>query len=203
MAPKVRSMTTNPISTNSKGKPPVAGPLWLRVALSLFVAYHLLVVVLMPSGGSLEARALGPALVPYANTLGMNNTWVFFSPGPSPNIYLEYDLENGEMEALESAPRVFPVHKSGRLYSERYFRSLYIMRYFTLDPAKFERFLAPWLCRQHPEAGALTVRPVFEQVPGIEKAWSGESFSEMLERIDFERRRFTCGAAAPGPGGEE
>lgn len=167
----------------------------------MFVAYHLLAVGLLPNGGSLEARAVAPALVPYANTLGMNNAWVFFSPGPSPNIYLEYGLENSEMEGLEDEPRVFPAHKTSRLYSERYFRSLYIMRYFTMDPSKLERFLAPWLCKQHPEAHAITLRPVFEQVPGIERAWSGESFSEMLERVDFERRRFTCKENSSETGG--
>lgn len=180
-------MMTNPTNSNLRRL-----SVFARVALSLFLVYHLCVIVLLPNGGSLEARAVSPVLVPYANQLAMNNAWVFFSPGPSPNIYLEYDLEDSDMNTLDPEPRVFPQHKNSRWFSDSYFRSLYVMRYFTLDPIKQERFFAPWLCRQHPEAYAIVIRSVFENVPGIEKAWSGETFEDMLQRVDHERRRFTC-----------
>ncbi|MCM2282922.1 MAG: hypothetical protein NDI61_13865 [Bdellovibrionaceae bacterium] len=169
-----------------------------RALLSGFVIYHLLVIVLLPNGSSLEARSIAGALVPYANTLSMNNAWVFFSPGPSPNVYLEYELENEEMESLDDEPRVFPPPKSDRWFSDAYFRSLYVLRYFALDPVKLERFLAPWLCRQHPEAAAIVMRTVFEPVPGIEKAWSGESFQEMQERVDMQRHRVSCERGSEG-----
>lgn len=174
----------------------------VRVLLSVFLVYHLLVVLLLPSGASLEARALSRILVPYANTLAMNNSWVFFSPGPSPNIYLEYELEGADLEPLVAEaegtdiigdePRIFPPPKRTRWFNDHYFRSLYVMRYFALDPLKLERYFAPWICRRHPEAASVVVRAVVEPVPGIEKAWSGESFVEMFQRVDMERHRFGC-----------
>ena len=163
-----------------------------RGLLSLWILYHLAAIVLLPSGGSLESRALSRYLIPYANLLSINTSWVFFSPGPSPTLYLEYDLENGEMESLEEAPRIFPPPKVGRGFSDRYFRSLYVMRFFSIDPERMRKYFAPWLCRQHPEAAAISVHPVYEAIPGIERAWSGESFDEMAERNELERSRYSC-----------
>lgn len=166
---------------------------FLRLILSIFILYHLAVITVMPNPGSLLGRKFSRYLADYANTLGINTTWQFFSPGPAPVFYLEYDVEGADLDA-ETESFQLPPKRRASYYDEFYNRTLYSMRFFVLAPIEtFERFFVRWLCKQHPEAETLSIRTVGEPVKNIERAAGDESFDELSEKMPIkERQRFSC-----------
>jgi hypothetical protein len=185
-------MTQNS-STESEADQKSDRGLWIKAVLSLLVAYHLAAVVILPNSSSLAGRQLSRFFIPYANLLGFNTTWQFFSPGPAPTFFLEYEIETADSYDLPpEEPRQYPDPRNGYSWSEAYNRRFYGMRFFALDPIRLERFFVPFLCRLHPEAEAVTVQGVFEKIPAIEKAGEWADFKEMSERFSFPRQRFGC-----------
>ena len=170
---------------------------FLRLVLSLFVVYHLAAVIIMPNASSLLGRKFSRYLTDYSNTLGINTTWQFFSPGPAPVFYLEYDVEEANREGDDSSDAKsyqLPPKRRASYYDELYNRTLYSMRFFVLAPVDtFERFFVRWLCKKHPEAESLSIRTVGEPVVNIERAGGEESFDELSEKMPIkERQRFQC-----------
>lgn len=166
--------------------------LFLRLSLSIFVIYHIAAVVVMPNPGSLLGRKVARYFTDYTNTLGINTTWQFFSPGPAPVFYLEYELETAGENVGESLQ--LPPKRRASYYDELYNRTLYAMRFFVLAPMDtFERFFVPWLCKKHLEAEAITIRTVGEPIVNIERAGGSESFDDLSERTPLKDwQRFSC-----------
>lgn len=174
--------------------------LFLKAALSVFIAYHLFCVGLLPNSASIIGRKLGNVLTPYANPLIFNRTWQFFSPGPMPRFDLEYEVITPESELdLMREPQVYPPKPAGFTLGDYYIRSLAGMRFLGVKDASFESFFIPYLCRQYPGAVALDVRSVMEEVPQMESIGSEETmgFADLAERKDLPRRRYECPGARP------
>ncbi len=155
--------------------------------LSLGIIYHLLAVSILPNSNSLEGRVLSRWVIPYANQFGLNTPWQFFSPGPSPTFFLEYEVQMGDDEDEGGRePLIWPPHKQGRGYSDSYNRNLYSMRYFALNDVRLEHDFVPWLCRQYPGARRLMIRAVLEPVMTIERAGMNDGVSDVAnyETID-------------------
>jgi hypothetical protein len=165
----------------------------VKVALTVFLIYHLSAVLLLPNSTSLVGRKLSRYFLNYANQLGFNTGWAFFSPAPSPMFYLEYDAEmaNGE-EANGGQPLVYPPHRVGFGYDDGWNRRLFGMRFFALNPERLERFFVPYLCRQVPGAQRITVQPVFERIEDVERAGEWAEFKDMSERLDLPRQKYSC-----------
>lgn len=170
---------------------------WLKIVFSVFLLYHLFTVLLMPIGGSLAGRKLGRFVLPYANTLGFNTTWQFFSPGPSPMFYLEYDVETDVDAPVASEPKVYPPARQAFAWDDGWNRRLYGMRFFALNPERLERYFIPFLCRENPGARGISVQAVFEKIDDLDRAartdtlWNSD-FKDLSERIDLPRQKFSC-----------
>lgn len=169
--------------------------LLLKAALSVFIAYHLFCVSLLPNSASIIGRKLGAVLTPYANPLIFNRTWQFFSPGPMPRFDLEYEVitPDSEMDLMRDA-KIYPVKPDGFTLGDYYLRSLAGMRFLGIKDDTFEKFFIPYLCRQYPTATALDIRSVMEEVPQMESIGSEETmgFKDLAERKDLPRRRYEC-----------
>ena len=126
-------------------------PRLLKAVLSVFLVYHLLAILILPMGKGLLIRDLGRHFYTYANVFGLNTTWQFFSPGPSPIFYLEYSFTYPEVEGDDnsfemSEPQLLPEKRNGFGVSDFYSRRLYSMRFLSLDDGRMENYMAPWLC---------------------------------------------------------
>ncbi|HTL12160.1 MAG TPA: hypothetical protein VL588_06715, partial [Bdellovibrionota bacterium] len=64
----------------------------MRIAASLILVFHLLVVALVPNQHLYVHRASAGILLPYANLLGINTAWRYFAPDPAPPVYYEFDV---------------------------------------------------------------------------------------------------------------
>lgn len=150
-------------------------------------------------GTGLIIREVGRFFTPYANFLGMNTGWQFFSPGPSPIFYLEYSFnyENGEAES-ESEPMLLPEKRNGYGHSDFYNRRLFSMRFFSLNPSRLEKFLVPWLCKQDLKASSVTVRQTFGEIKNVERMRDDESvdsFADMKQPLNLPRSTHACNHA--------
>ncbi len=145
----------------------------------------------MPIGSSIAGRKYSRYFLSYANTLGFNTTWQFFSPGPSPMFYLEYEAE-GAGETQLSAPLAYPPLRQGFSWNDGWNRRLFGMRFMALSPERMERYFVPFLCRQVPGAKAISVRSIVDRVEDIERAGHFAEIKDMAERVDLPSQRYAC-----------
>lgn len=173
----------------------------LKAVLSIFIVYHLLAIFILPMGQGLVIRELGRYFITYANLFNLNTSWQFFSPGPSPIFYLEYSYnypadDPADEGLLESESMLLPEKRVGFGLSDHYNRRLYSMRFFSVDPEKIERYLAPWLCRKDERAESISLRQLVGEVESVEKhrgRFGADSFADMNEPKQYARMTFSCG----------
>lgn len=166
----------------------------LKIVLSLFILYHLAAVTILPNGSSMIGRKLSWLFLPYANPLLFNRTWQFFSPGPMSAFYLEYNLATNEGFAADEAraPFIYPPHRKNAALDDFYMRTLAGMRMIATQEGPFEDYFIPFLCRLHPQAVALDLRSVLEELPPIEKSEPFQNFKDMSERTTLPRKLYPC-----------
>jgi hypothetical protein len=169
----------------------------LQIIFSILIAYHLAAVIILPNSSSLLGRKLGRYFIPYANTFALNTAWVFFSPGPAPMYYLEYEVEMPSNDDVSSditldPPKYQYPPKRKDLFDDGYNRRLYEMRFFSLNDERLRRGLIPYLCRQHPGAESVTIQSIVERVPDIERAGMDANFKEAGEKNQLPRETYSC-----------
>lgn len=170
----------------------------LKIFLSLWIVYNIIVMLLMPNIGSYFGRQISRFIAPYAAVMGLNAGWNFFSPDPAHTMYLEYTLQYPDKEDGETREpelHFFPVEKNQPLLNPLRKRELYATRYMALDPKKLRVLFGPWLCRQHPGALTVDMRLIVETVPPLDKVVKNPhtDLSELSERLEFSHEFVTCG----------
>lgn len=146
---------------------------WLRNILTLFLLYHLAVIILMPNSSSILGRRWGNLIAPYANMLGMHATWEFFSPDPPHPFYFDYSVYFETSEGEEKKPPVdgfFPEWRTERTLHPNKIRLKNAVRFFALSRESVEQAFIGYLCRKYPDANRVKVRQVTEVVPPLEQA---------------------------------
>ncbi len=174
----------------------------LKAGLSIFIVYHLLTVLILPMGSGLIIRELGRYFIGYANHAGINTTWQFFSPGPSPVFYLEYTytypaLNSGDDDAMsdESESFFIPEKRNGAVISDYYIRRLASLQYLAINQSRTEQFLVPWLCAKDKRAESITVRQIFGELHNVERhrgQFGADSFSEMSDTRSTASTTYSC-----------
>lgn len=66
---------------------------WVKILLSLFIVYHLMILIISPNFHSVLGKEFGFLFIKYANTLNISMPWQFFSPDPTKIAYWEYNIE--------------------------------------------------------------------------------------------------------------
>ncbi len=146
---------------------------WGRNLFTLFLIYHVAVILLMPNSGSILGRRWGNLIAPYANSIGMNATWEFFSPDPPQPFYFNYSVYFETEDGEEKRPPVegfFPEWRTERTLHPNKIRLKNTVRFFALTRTSVEQTFIGYLCRRYPEANRVKVRQVLEMVPPLEQA---------------------------------
>lgn len=166
-----------------------------RIGLSVFIVFHLVVIVVLGNGGSYYGRALSPYLTSYANFIGLNSSWNFFSPDPANSMYLRVSLLAGE----DYREEFYPPGKEKFEWSGNQRRFLYFVRYMIVDPTRIETFLIPWFCKTHAGVERISVDFVIQPVPSLDKARFVMNMSDLNEEFDNPYRYLnrTMGCEAP------
>lgn len=140
----------------------------LKVVLSFWLVYHLVVIVFFPNNSSYLVRHYSLPFQAYANQLALNTSWNFFSPDPAHVMYFKYLIYSKD-ENLEPAEYFIPPEKNEGSFGPADRRLFYAMRYMLLDQRRVEGILGPWLCKQHPEATKIHIEHIVEKIPSLDE----------------------------------
>jgi len=168
-----------------------------KTLLSIWILYHLFVVIIMSNGSSYLARFFQRAITPYANQTGFNTSWNFFSPDPAHTMYLRYTVnfnnENGDT-IKEPIEGFFPTLKNVGVFDVRERRELYLMHYFILPQERLERFFVPAICRQYPGATSVYVDFVIESIAPLDQAVTlkNQTMADLSKQNEFIKREISC-----------
>ena len=168
-----------------------------KISLSLIAIFYILMVVIYPNGSSYLGRTIGNALLPVANTAGLNTTWNFFSPDPAHTMYFAYHVyfenEHG-VEIKDSLSGYLPTEKNQIVTDASRRRMLYAMRFLMLDERRLNLLMAPWLCQQNPGASRVSIRSVVEKIPLMDEAIAKMNFSaeSLRQEVDSRSTLFDC-----------
>lgn len=169
----------------------------LKFIISLWLLYHLFVILVMPNSTAYLGRRFENILLPYANTLNLNTPWNFFSPDPAHTMYFKYtiyfrdEFYNDIKDPIEG---YFPKDKEKGAYSASERRELYAMRYMIIDPRRVDKFLGPWLCKEYPGASGVKLEHIVDTIPPLDRAVYNrkEDVKNMGEEIQMINRDYSC-----------
>lgn len=175
----------------------------VKILISGWLVYHLLVIVAIPNQEALPLRKIQPYILDYANVLFLNAQWRFFSPGPAPNMFLEYEVEFHDAEAAEEEKEFEDrdlIYKSYRWPNDdrsefnfpNFRRLLYAMRYFVLERHRIPTLFVPWLCRRYPQAHTVSVQHIYKAVPPIESLGGALSIEQMEQKGRLDSHSVDC-----------
>lgn len=160
----------------------------LKVLLSIFILAHLAVIVILANGTSYLGRSLQHYLIPYANTLGLNSSWNFFSPDPINTFYIRYvvNFEDGR-EALEG---FLPRQKDQVILDSGEKRYMYAARVLGFDERRLQTLMGPYYCRKHPGAQEVTIQAVVRPIPALDTAIMNPHAAQ--EEVKYINRTYDC-----------
>ncbi|HWU42195.1 MAG TPA: hypothetical protein VN132_02115 [Bdellovibrio sp.] len=168
-----------------------------KILLSFWIVYHLFAMLIMPNVGSYLGRSTSPFIAPYANSIGMNASWNFFSPDPAYVMYIHYLVnfrDNDGNLIKESVDGFFPEEKNKSISSLFRKREFYVMRYMVINPQRLKTLMAPWLCRQYPQSTSVELEFVVETVPTLEQAaaFHGDNIRDLSQEMQFGKETVSC-----------
>ncbi|MBO9665211.1 MAG: hypothetical protein J7501_00155 [Bdellovibrio sp.] len=162
-------------------------------------------MLVMPNVSSYFGRITSRFLGPYANTVGLNAGWNFFSPEPAHPMYLKIlvnypPLEDGSLrDAVET---FYPSPENDKnVPSLTRKREWALMRFMVLDAKKLRLLMGPWLCKQYPGAVSVDMEHIVETIPILDQAVlkKDESVSDISEERKYANASYSC----DGSGDEE
>jgi len=153
----------------------------LKILVSLWILYHLVGILIMPSPQSILVKNWAWLFRPYLNSLTINTTWNLFSPDPGTASYL---LVNLISDQEETGLRSFTWPRAADKFEHdfRYRREWYMTRYLLADENRVHRFLIPWLCRKNLDVQDVQLQLFSTFHPSLEVA------STMREYIPEDHR---------------
>lgn len=140
-------------------------------------------------------RLIGQYFIPYANVIGLNTSWNFFSPDPAHVMYFQYSITKKDQDPNEESTNLYiPEQKNYGPFGLVDRRVMYAMRFMILDQRRVDALLGPWLCKKHPEALMIHVEHKIESIPPIDSVAfnpDGEN-SRNDKQIKMVDKDFNC-----------
>ena len=140
----------------------------VKIFISLFVVYHLLMVAIIPNRYSMLFDALRPYLMPYAHTLAMDSVWGYYAPNPIIYFYFRYEvIKKNSVETYRWPPTR---QESKRILFNHIRFVVHSQYFFRMDKNNIRRHFIPYLCRLHPMAKEIAIKIKYENRPHFKKA---------------------------------
>lgn len=173
--------------------------LLFKALLSLWIVYNIFVMLVMPNVGAYFGRVTAGVVTPYANTVGLNAGWNFFSPEPAHPMYLKYTVnylnEFGD-EMKEPFESAFPPERDPLRHVPNitYKREWALMRFMVMDPKRLRVLMGPWLCRQYPGATSIDMEHVIDTIPFLDQAvrFGDESVKDLSREVQYTKESVSC-----------
>lgn len=171
--------------------------LLFKAFLSLWIVYNIFTMLVMPNIGAYFGRTSSRFITPYANTVGLNASWNFFSPDPAHTMYIRYMVNYFDKEGnslKEPIEGYFPPEKNRSVSSIFRKRELYVMRFMVIEPKRLKVLMGPWLCRQFPGATSVDMEHIIETVPVLDQAvtFKNEGVKDLSQELDYAHESYSC-----------
>lgn len=154
-------------------------------------------MLIMPNLSSYLGRISSRWVTPYANTMGLNASWNFFSPDPAHTMYIQYQVnfQNDLGEDLkESLIEYIPAEKNQKILNPLHKRELYAMRFFAIDPKRMRMLLGPWLCRHYEGASSVEMELIIETVAPLDQVTVSrvDNVKDLSQEMQFSKANYSC-----------
>jgi hypothetical protein len=144
----------------------------VKAGLSVFLLFHLFCVGLFPLSDTPTGMKLTEFVQPYVFTLELTNNWNFFSPNPSPPIYIEYELVGENGEAFRSGR--WPEPKNPFFWRDRQVRRITATDFMMSGEMRAEKMMVSYFCGStSPRPRALRLWRVAEPFPTTAEVVAG------------------------------
>ena len=175
--------------------------LLFKAFLSLWIVYNIFTMLVMPNVGAYFGRTTSKFITPYANTMGLNAGWNFFSPDPAHTMYIRYVvryLDDQGNETKEPVEAFFPEEKNRSVPEASRKRDLYAMRFMVVQPKRLRVLFGPWLCRHYPGASSVDIEHVIETVPPLDEVVyrTDETVQGLSQELQYIRESHSCTGSA-------
>jgi hypothetical protein len=146
-----------------------------KYLINAFIVFHLFVMVTMPVTGSIITRLTEKWTAPYANQIGLNANWNFFSPDPAhvmlQRIVVKFEDPDGN-DLQEPIEIIYPPKETkSYVYNPAQRRFFYAMRYLMLDPSKINSVVGPYYCKQYSGSTAVFIEHKIIPIPPLQLAY--------------------------------
>lgn len=179
-----------------KMKPKFNLRFFLKILISVWICYHLVVIAAIPNGNSFLGKRYQIFFLPYANSLVMNTSWNFFSPDPAHIMYIRYlvyKTAKPNQEEAEPEEYFYPEEKMFATSNLAKRRNLYVMRFLAINPERFSSFFVPWVCRNHPDAYQVFVEHKILKIPPYEEViGNSQPIEELLQEMPYVSSTVPC-----------
>lgn len=171
--------------------------LLFKGVLSLWIVFNIFTMLVMPNIGNYFGRSASRFIIPYANTIGLNASWNFFSPDPAHTMYIRYMIRYNDAdgnEVKESVEGFFPKEKNLGVTNPARKRDLYAMRFMVIDSKRLKILFGPWLCKQYPGATSVEMEHVVETVPSLDQAVTlkDQNLEDLSQQVEFIKEEVSC-----------
>jgi hypothetical protein len=161
----------------------------LKILASVWIVYNICALMVMPNVTSYFGRVASKFVGPYANLVGLNAGWNFFSPDPAQPMYLKvvvnYPMaQDGEYREPLITAFPFPESEKNNPSLTRK-REWAVMRFMVMDPRRLRQIFGPWLCKLYPEAESIDMEHVIDTLPLLDEA----VFKSEVNLLDMSQER--------------
>ena len=150
----------------------------LEILFTIFILFHLLVILVLPNGGSYLGRAFQKMITPYANQLSLNATWNFYAPDPAHKMYVRYNVRYEDASGIEQKESIngqIPAEGENIAMTGSKRRMMYAWRFLTVDAHHMKMLMGPWLCREYPGASTITMENILDPIENLDRAQFSDS----------------------------
>lgn len=157
----------------------------IKSCLSIFLLFHLAVMLLVPNGDNRVGAASAPFMEPYVEFFEFSEHWSFFAPDPGEPVYIQWELVNKIGATIGQG--MFPDAKGPYLFGERQDRRLLAAVFMIFDDSKLVKIMVPYLCASNPQVDSVSLWKIVDSPISMEDAASGK---RVLGDSSHRDRRF-------------
>jgi hypothetical protein len=152
-------------------------------------------MITMPGTGSIITKLTERWTSPYANQIGLNANWNFFSPDPAHMMYqrvvIKFEDSDGN-DLKDPIEFVYPPEDSRDfVFNPAKRRFFYAMRYLMLDPSKIHSVIGPYYCNNNPGSSAVFIEHKVIPIPDLQLAYRFDQGSG--QEVKLFNTQYTCG----------
>lgn len=170
----------------------------LKIGLSVFIAFHLYCITLFPVSDSPMGMRLTHWVRPYVLAFELTNNWNFFSPNPSPPIYIDYEFLGEQGEAIRSGR--WPEPQDPYFWRDRQTRRITATDFMLASEIRVEKMMVSYFCATvTPRPRSLRLWRVAEPVPTPAEVADGKR--KLGDGVGAERKFVSHNFCEPVAGG--